>query len=353
MVYKNSYIIHVGMLLFAVACSSIALADTSTNDPLCPPEGTQIEEWDCYRSNAAGRIDHGDHPTEVAAANDSLYFVFYRVDNAYFAPESSWVRGHIDGNKVTIKNGLRLYGMGYLFSCEYWSESEYYMEGYSRRTWYARALDDDIVFDYDAERKWLHNPNHAIWMSDDGSTYYQDSSTHEWSLWPENLLNAYELTYVPEGPLTPQPPKFTYETGSDGEKYMIIRGNIFSIEGPAMHYDKLSFRIYIDGNQYPEHGFSWYYGNPTSDGWNRIWKREEYSEPFQEAYAVMVYKYEDGSEVVSTPAPIVDVSGVDEVFREDIEDIEAPVYDLSGRRVQPDRLAPGVYIRNGRKFLVR
>lgn len=341
------------MLLFAVACSSIALADTSTNDPLCPPEGTQIEEWDCYRSNAAGRIDHGDHPTEVAAANDSLYFVFYRVDNAYFAPESSWVRGHIDGNKVTIKNGLRLYGMGYLFSCEYWSESEYYMEGYSRRTWYARALDDDIVFDYDAERKWLHNPNHAIWMSDDGSTYYQDSSTHEWSLWPENLLNGYELTYVPEGPLTPQPPKFTYEIDSDGRRYMKLDGNLFSEEGPAMNFRKLCFRIYVDGKQVPDNDLRGHRDKPTSDGWHYKTASIEFNEPFQEAYAVMVYKYEDGSEIVSAPAPIVDVSGVDEVFREDMDDINAPVYDLSGRHVQPERLAPGVYIRNGRKFLVR
>lgn len=46
-------------------------------------------------------------------------------------------------------------------------------------------------------------------------------------------------------------------------------------------------------------------------------------------------------------------TGVGEVFREEREDVSASVYDLSGRRVRPDCLAPGAYIRNGRKFIVR
>ena len=29
------------------------------------------------------------------------------------------------------------------------------------------------------------------------------------------------------------------------------------------------------------------------------------------------------------------------------------VFDLSGRQVNPDRLTPGIYIRAGRKFIVR
>jgi len=226
------------------------------------------------------------------------------------------------------------------------------MRGRIHNWYYVQTLDEDVALKYDADRKWLYTTQ-AIWITGWGK-WQMEASSKEGPFWPDDLYGCYELIYVPDGPLTPQAPRFTYVTDSNGKKCMKLNGNVFSVEGPAMHFDQLKFRIYIDGN--PKLGYydyaEWHYGHDFS-GWNIIEVSLEYEEPFQEAYAVMVYKYEDGSEVVSAPAPIVDISGVDEIFREDPEDVSAPVYDLSGRRVKPDRLAPGVYIRNGRKFMVR
>lgn len=284
--------------------------------------------------------------------NDSIYFKYYSQDNDEIG-DNCWVRGYIDGDEVTIKSGLKFDRGLYFCSCKYWTQLVSYGDGRYHTLYYAETVDDDVLFKYDANKKWLYTLQ-DIWITSSyPDKWLMEASSKEGPFWPDDLYACYELIYVPEGPLTPQAPRFTYETDSDGKKYMKLNGSVFSIEGPAMHYDKLKFRIFIDGEQNPAYDYAIrYYGHDFS-GWNILQWNVEYDRPFREAYAVMVYKYEDGSEVVSAPAPIVDVSGVDEIFRDNSEDVAAPVYDLSGRRVKPDRLAPGVYIRNGKKFMVR
>lgn len=133
-----------------------------------------------------------------------------------------------------------------------------------------------------------------------------------------------------------------------------------------MHYYQLYFRLYIDGKPYTYiyDGKSitdiyWKYsGESPKEGWHLYYTHIPFDEsifkkPYNNVCAKLVYKYEDGLEVESAPTLLIDVSGVDEVFREDMEDIDAPVYDLAGRRIRPDRLVPGIYIRNGKKFMVK
>ena len=47
-------------------------------------------------------------------------------------------------------------------------------------------------------------------------------------------------------------------------------------------------------------------------------------------------------------------NGVDGIATDSAsEDPDAPVYDITGRRVDASSLSPGIYIRNGRKFIAR
>ena len=46
-------------------------------------------------------------------------------------------------------------------------------------------------------------------------------------------------------------------------------------------------------------------------------------------------------------------TGVDDEVKMDVDTTEQPVYDLQGRRVVGDILRPGIYIRGGKKILVR
>ena len=45
-----------------------------------------------------------------------------------------------------------------------------------------------------------------------------------------------------------------------------------------------------------------------------------------------------------------DATGIDDVFSEESDD--APIYDLTGRKVN-DTSKPGIYIKNGKKYIVR
>lgn len=49
----------------------------------------------------------------------------------------------------------------------------------------------------------------------------------------------------------------------------------------------------------------------------------------------------------------VGVGGVSDVFGEEVNDATAPMYDLQGRRVNPKTVRPGIYIRGGKKIIVR
>ena len=49
----------------------------------------------------------------------------------------------------------------------------------------------------------------------------------------------------------------------------------------------------------------------------------------------------------------IGVGGVSDVFGEEVNDATAPMYDLQGRRVNPETAAPGIYIRNGKKIMKR
>lgn len=49
----------------------------------------------------------------------------------------------------------------------------------------------------------------------------------------------------------------------------------------------------------------------------------------------------------------VGVGGVSDMPGEDVNDATAPMYDLQGRRVNPETVRPGIYIRAGKKIIVR
>lgn len=47
------------------------------------------------------------------------------------------------------------------------------------------------------------------------------------------------------------------------------------------------------------------------------------------------------------------VSGVESILGADTDDASAPMYDLQGREVNPETASPGIYIRAGKKIMVR
>lgn len=373
-------------LIFALSVGTYILADVNDISVISPPEEAQIETWDWYANTLIGG-SRLSRKLDVALFEDSIYFRLYDIGTGVGPMEQpfavdSWIGGEVNNGKLLVKRAQQLMSYNYtgesgspdynspipykyFNSCKYWSEK--YSEDSRNSSYFVKTLTEDIDFDYDSQKKWIHNPSCAIWTSD----LVDDEAG--WSgdvpVWPEPIYLDFELMYAPEGPLTPQAPEFYLETCPFyNQKYLILTGNIFSKEGPAMHYYKLYFRIYIDGKLYeykyhngePETDIWWGYGGRSIENGGHLlhythirYDEAIFKKPFNTTYAVLVYKYEDGSEVVSAPSTLVDVSGIDEIFKEDAEAANAPVYDLSGRIVRPDQLAPGIYIRNGKKFMVR
>ena len=372
------------MIVMVSVCMSLYGVKNRVSVTL-PPEGAKIETWDWYASTLAG-FGTDSRTLDVAQSGDSIYIRLYDCTSnpasGMFAIDS-WIGGKVKDGKIHVKGASEVPTYEYEFvnnvlhikhdsslGIRYFNPAEYEtwteISGDTYRDWgRIWTVDEDVLLDYDSDKKWIHNPGSCIWVSDN-NVDSDCTGGREGPLWPWAVYDDFELIYVPEGPLTPRSPQFMLGTYKDPvtwkeEKCLLLNGSIISDEGPAMHYYRLYFRVYIDGQPY---ALSHWEDEPRYDLWmdyggRKTWNgysksmRVPFDRPFQEAYAVMVYKYKDGSEVVSAPAPIVDMSGVDEIFREDPEDVSAPVYDMSGRRVRPDRLAPGVYIRNGRKFMVR
>ena len=46
-------------------------------------------------------------------------------------------------------------------------------------------------------------------------------------------------------------------------------------------------------------------------------------------------------------------SGIYGIGSESVDDTDVPMYDLQGRTVNPDTARPGIYIRNGKKIVIR
>lgn len=371
-------------MIFAVSIGFGSWANTNDVSVVHPPEGATIEKWDWYNKTLSdGTIL--SRTLDVAVLEDSVYYRLYdfgrpmsSLGEAFVI--DSWIAGKVNNGKIYIKRAPELSAYEwdrtsggpnydspvadkYFNPCKYWSES--WGEGSRNSTYHYETLDEDIFFDYDSEKKWIHNPSCKVWVSD----YFNDHQnwTGDVPLWPDPIYLNFQLMYVPDGPLTPQAPEFYLEECPYYHtKYLILTGSIFSEEGPAMHYYQLYFRIYIDGKPYTYiyDGKSitdiyWKYsGESPKEGWHLYYTHIPFDEsifkkPYNNVCAKLVYKYEDGLEVESAPTLLIDVSGVDEVFRDDMEDIDAPVYDLAGRRIRPDRLVPGIYIRNGKKFMVK
>lgn len=389
MVAINSKIFNVKTLLaiFSIMVCLDLKAQSDDPDITLPPEDAKIETWDWYCSYEWGN-DQDRRKLDVALSEDSIYFRL--VDSGRSQYESqfdgpfcpdSWVRGKIHGDNVVVNRPATLMsyrklegsqepdhskfaGYKYFNASKYWTKDAGHTDQHYYTSYNVETVDKDITFDYNPNLKILNNPDCDIWVS----TYQQDEysyTTYDVPVLPSPIYSDFELINVPDGPLTPKAPEFLYDTPCprDNKNYVTLNGSILSEEGPAMHYYNLYYRIYVDGKPYV-YDYS-YYGDPLTDiymGYKGKSTRNRmhgslihipYDKQLDNAYAVMVYKYGDGLESISSPAPLRDASKINDLISDNQDDMNTPVYDLSGRCVKRENLSPGIYIRNGKKFIVR
>lgn len=100
-----------------------------------------------------------------------------------------------------------------------------------------------------------------------------------------------------------------------------------------------------DGTVIKDDKYSTFWYDDNTRGYLRIELSDYLNEPFE--------GFPDTGFMVNMCFNKVGVGGVSDVFGEEVNDATAPMYDLQGRQVNPKTAAPGIYIRNGKKILVR
>ena len=162
--------------------------------------------------------------------------------------------------------------------------------------------------------------------------------------------------------------------------------NIVTDDGYLLDFNKMYITYYLDNCEFKTVKF--YDENESSPWWSGLYNNPlnfnpfddfriqnvasyEFLDPFGDEYfkyyieeyistleVMCYYEKEDGTRI-ETPrvkATIVDGSGVEAVKDDGMPPTEPfsddRIYDLTGRIMNPDHLAPGIYIKGGKKFII-
>ena len=284
-----------------------------------------------------------------------------------------WLKGKIEGNKVVFPHGAFM-GVGetgkptYANVVEY--ENQYWSGGgHGHAATVVSALEQDMVFDYEPESGNLSNPS-ACW----------DINTKADASWVEDLsyedlyltrikecdfYNKPRLKKIPENhqyqPLPPEvvPVKSYYKhelrvSYLDAQGYMMDPFKMYIKKFNPEDSIPVSMKILNVNNWEEEYSDMDHYGfyylifsDNVVDGTN-IGNNQRISDS---SWDVTAYSYElvymDGDECFSSKT-----AGTATHPLLPLEE-NSPYFDLTGRRINPENLSPGIYIHNGRKIILQ
>lgn len=142
---------------------------------------------------------------------------------------------------------------------------------------------------------------------------------------------------------------------------------LVNCDGKLLDPEKTFIRVWVDDEQLEDKVFS-SYGNPyskpllykiTLNSYDYAsWDHDKPSfDNYHPSVKVMCYFRNDDGTVVESPYAYINYPDGIEEIESDIKSRNVPsgddrIYDLTGREVSKDNLSPGIYICNGRKFVV-
>ena len=300
----------------------------------------------------------------LATHGDSLY-----VRNLFPDSGRGWLKGTLEGGKAVFHRGDVSSSRSELKRLAVYDWS---VEGEKfEKKLVLTPVDGDLTFDYDAMEKTLSNPSAAFYQATDvGQTVSMPLVDMRYSK-PSVFIDA-AVSPWEDVPLTPPNPRFTATEWVDGDyaynsDYML---SDISVEGMLMDSSKLYYRILYndgipievalrdeDGNEYVTGDIPYNYNcdsygqGPDIRQEGDTWRIYYFGKESAIEASIQLF-YDGGGETRA--------SGIDCISSPNsIEEVAAPeaessvIYDLQGRRVDPDLIAPGIYIRNGRKFVKR
>ncbi|MCH5237751.1 MAG: hypothetical protein J1E95_08135 [Muribaculaceae bacterium] len=271
--------------------------------------------------------------------NNSVYLggLFGNSDNV-------WLKGDIVGDKVIFKNGSP-YGITglYLSTC-------YYEKGNSAYNGKLIPANEDLVFSYSESdgEPYLYEPSVGFTVTQN------PGELDTWGFW-NNIYFGSEISRFYDVAMTPQVPTgINYSERNCALSFCI--SNI-SEDGEVMDPNRLFYRIFINdelyvlkiqGKDVAEIPYSY----PSDaggfvDGYREI--------PFEMLSTLnlkieMDMVYYGGGVKTYSPGSIGEAK-IENLNAEEYNNQN--VYDIYGRKVTDGDLKPGLYIRNGKKIIVR
>lgn len=305
-------------------------------------------------------FEHQGRFVTVATQGDSIY-----VKNLFPDSERMWLKGALKNGKavfrrgdiVATRNGLKRLGV-YDWKKEYKDDKNLLT---------LTPVEEALSFDYDPAAKTLSNPSRAFDYAD---SIDQEIITEITWLKPSAFINA-EISPWRDIPLTPMKPRFIdteYVNGTRIPVYSDYTISDISDEGMLMVSDRLYYRILHDddipfevtvcdedGNEHstcdiPYNYINWYNAKePTikQEGcrWTIFYNIDD------DIRNIRFQLFYNGGGEIRSSDPNWVPDGVDDVIIPSVE--SSDIFDLQGHRVDPERMSPGIYIRNGHKFVKR
>lgn len=271
-----------------------------------------------------------------------------------------WIKGTVDGDKVTFANaslvGVKSAYLVYLTGASHETITNDWGFSYTQFT----ATGEDITYDFDAETLSLTNPSGDLLMT------VEPNATSALFSYIAPAVKLYN-----DGARTPMAPKFTdvsfYDWGEPAYYGIALRTATFDVDGNFIDPAKIAIRFTVNGEPYTftaaeytclsedltelpltlttsDYTFYW------SNNYNSISIFGE-QDSIRILTAQLVYYGGDTESLSAVATWEAEGSGVEENIAAE-SNKEAAIYNLQGVRVDRNNLTPGLYISNGKKFVV-
>lgn len=335
-----------------------------------PPSGYEAEKYQitfgpyasAFEDKTAGLLLNC-----IVAGNEIYFQGMSNILNE--GNDELWVKGNIRGNKVVFENGLPL-GVNTSCSLLYFNSMDYYWGNYGTHYDYLRvkatSLDTNLEFDYSEDK--LSNPSSSFGFPKEPYGNWETTTSIVGGVSPtafgfHDFFYKPEIKKIPKKRQVPQKPRMSY---SSKNEECTISATYFDTEGYVIDPSKLFIKItryglplLIDPSDINE---KYCYHLPLellpleminqvmfddkgmigpSSYYFTLKNAKEYGDTVELLYI-------NGDEIISSNEADAKVE-----INESYPNIDDATYDLSGRKVNPSNLAPGMYIRNGKKFVVK
>jgi len=190
------------------------------------PEGAQPQEL---------VMKYRDNNDQLAAAKVQMAISGNEAYLQYYDGLDSWIKGTVNGNKVTFPTRQ------YLGADENYGSHVYFMAVPADDD-YFETLVDEVTFDYDPANMTLNNTENWIFANGGKETIY----------YIEAYLNPYIFKFneVPATPTTPEITYFYQYNPNYGYGYIDFTANYFDAEENYLDPEKMYYKLYVDDKEF-------------------------------------------------------------------------------------------------------